>query len=100
MSTPSPADTWASQWPHYCRTCDGVGATYWEEHHDAGFPGEPMFEPCICVESNRCPRCGQHNDWPVDESHLICSHCGWDSEDPDFLPPEEYDPQLDLEFEP
>jgi len=86
------AAEWITKWPHYCRTCEAAGALYWTEHHDFGYPGEPMQDICDeCIGQDKCPRCGQRtfilND--DDECPEICSACGWDVNKPDTLPPVE-----------
>ena len=89
--------SWQDRWPHYCRSCEGWGVLQWEERHDRGYPGEPMSEPCSCIDGGKCPRCGAESISGDDK--FFCAECGWNSEHPDVMPqlPEE-DPQIDLEY--
>lgn len=64
---------WLDQWPEHCVACRGAGGfTYYETH---GLPvfGEQLWEPCVCVESGRCPRCGVY---ALDDENR-CTECKW-----------------------
>lgn len=90
---------WITKWPNYCRACGGAGAIHWYEYHDRGYPGEPMSEPCSCMDHLLCPRCAAENPGWLDDNgdfgdRQVCSSCGWDSANPDCLPEvEDPDPE-------
>lgn len=56
-------------WPNACKECDA-----------SGWIGE---DPCHCLESGCCPRCGSQLGWDVAtfnkwlESNNPCPFCGW-----------------------
>lgn len=71
---------YVAKYPNYCKTCGGFGVHCWEERHDAGYPGEPMSEPCdACTGQGICARCGEKG---LDEDgNGPCTHCGWNYDD-------------------
>lgn len=80
-------EQWLAKWPCHCTVCEGYGAQEWIEYHDGPrYPGEPMSEPCTCMDNGRCPRCGELS-FSEDREPTVCACCGWDLDDPDFAPP-------------
>lgn len=99
MNKPNAAELWIAQWPHYCRTCEGYGVITWYEHHDQGYPGEPMADTCdACLGQDKCPRCGAKTfELQQDGNHPdVCITCGWKVNEPDGLPPVEEDDPNDF----
>ena len=73
-------------WVNHCRICNGVGEIIYSDDPSASgvslSPGTMEFDdPCICLESSHCPRCGRFiHAWDKDtyqEEFPECPICGW-----------------------
>jgi hypothetical protein len=59
-------EQYATQWPRYCRTCDGIGGHKIRQ--------DRMATECPdCFRAGRCARCAE--EMPKREG--ICRSCGW-----------------------
>ncbi len=68
-------------WPDHCKKCGGWGLHSYTEMH--GFnhgSGEDFADPCECVESGKCARCGKPG-LVEDDGEGPCSFCGWNYDD-------------------
>ena len=68
------------QWPNYCRECNGYGAHFFQyDPSPAGIGLSAGYmtdaDPCGCVESGHCPRCGEAGVDP--ECGDYCTECKW-----------------------
>lgn len=92
-------DEYMKQYPNYCRKCDGWGFQTWIEHHDGPmYPGEPMQEPCECLENGSCPRCGSGIDTENTETYH-CHNCHWEEGVDGIVDPPEALPDYDFDEE-
>lgn len=83
---------YTTQYPNYCRKCNGWGVVSWTENQAPLGSGQnwpmEMSDPCTCVEEGKCPRCGEkainlteEGDFPPD-GIPACSACGWRDGEP------------------
>jgi len=84
---------WLERWPNYCHQCNGWGIVEWTENQAPLGSGqrwpEHFSEPCSCLESGKCPRCGEPDIEFTefsDDTWADCRACGWTSRNPDALP--------------
>jgi hypothetical protein len=74
-----PYEAWAARWPKHCQRCGGWGvlttpATRWDT---------ATCDPCVCQDSDTCPRCGVQGqghhlvDYGREGDFGLCSDCGW-----------------------
>lgn len=64
---------WLDRWPEHCIACRGAGGFTFHETHGLPGPGEQLWEPCVCIEDGRCPRCGKY----LLNEESRCFDCGW-----------------------
>jgi len=79
-----------SKHPNYCRKCNGSGElVYYENPGDQGMPGVMEFaDPCECLESGICPRCGRNDSLhECADGTYLCYVCGWDEGTKEVAPP-------------
>ncbi len=75
--------TWyRALWPERCPKCHGEGGKTVFDNlapHGSGTWLCESFEPCECLESGCCPRCGAKlpTDWDYDDDTSVCPECGW-----------------------